>query len=175
MAMTYVEQTALSAGTSGCRPSRPEAAATVPGSWHSPLVPMARAIGGRVVQEAVFPAREDQLARVRQIVRTAAGGHHECDLIVLFANELAANAILHSGSRLIGVIVAHTAGGGLRVAVYDQHRTGFPHPHERACGRGDIEDEREHGRGLQMIETLADRWGIVREPGLGLVTWFEVA
>jgi anti-sigma regulatory factor (Ser/Thr protein kinase) len=166
MAMTNLEQVA------SC--GRPEAV-TVPGSWRSPLATMARMIGGRVVQEAIFPAREDQLARVRQVVRAAAGGHYERDIIVLFANELAANAILHSGSRLIGVIVARTAEGGLRVAVYDQHRTGFPHPHGRACGRGDIDDESEHGRGLRLIETLATRWGIVREPGLGLVTWFEVA
>src|SRR5918992_3447974 len=166
MAVTELEQ----AATTG----RPEAA-SFSGSWRSPLSTMARAIGGRIVEEAVFPAREDQLACIRKIVRAAAGGHYERDIIVLFANELAANAIQHSGSRLIGVLVARTAEGRLRVAVYDQHLTGFPHPHGRFCGRDDLDDESEHGRGLQLIETMASRWGIVREPGVGLLTWFEVA
>ena len=169
MAVTELEQ----AATTG----RPEAA-SFSGSWRSPLSTMARAIGGRIVEEAVFPAREDQLARIRKIVRAAAGGQYERDLIVLFANELAANAIKHSGSRLVGVIVARTAEDRLRVAVYDQHLTGFPHPHGRSCGRDDLDDlddESENGRGLQLIETMASRWGIVREPGVGLLTWFELA
>lgn len=127
---------------------------------------MARIFGNRVIWNQVFPARADQLTVVRRSTATAASGRPERNAIILLANELATNAIRHSGSELFGLIVTRTA-TGLRVAVVDEGRTGFPQL------RGEILDA-EAGRGLRLIDALAHRWGIVRQPGIGVAVWFDV-
>lgn len=127
---------------------------------------MARIFGNRVIWNQVFPARVDQLTLVRRAVSKAAAGRPECNIIILLANELATNAIKHSGSELFGLIVTRTA-TGLRVAVVDEGRTGFPQLREKII-------EAERGRGLHLIDDLAQRWGIVRQSGIGMAVWFDI-
>jgi anti-sigma regulatory factor (Ser/Thr protein kinase) len=127
---------------------------------------MARIFGSRVIWNQVFPAREEQLTLVRRAVSKATADRPECNVVILLANELAANAIKHSGSELFGLIVTRTT-TGLRIAVVDEGRTGFPHLREKIT-------EAEHGRGLQLIDDLAQRWGIVRQPGIGVAVWFDI-
>jgi hypothetical protein len=55
----------------------------------------------------------------------------------------------------------------VRVEVMDSSR-GFPAP--RAPDVGD-----ESGRGLVLIASLADRWGITQLWGNGKIVWFELA
>jgi anti-sigma regulatory factor (Ser/Thr protein kinase) len=85
------------------------------------------------------------------------------DVATLLASELVTNAILHARTP---VRVAVTSGPRtVRVEVAD--RSSAP-PRVR-----DFAPEAVTGRGLQMIESLADAWGV--EPdGAGKVVWFEV-
>lgn len=150
----------------------PPATANIPTSWHLPVATMARTIGAQLVLAETFPARGDQIARIRKTVQTLAGNRRERDTMVWLTDELATNAVVHSGSEAVGVIIARTA-TGLRVAIADQHRAGFPHPYEKTRGRD--EADAENGRGLLLLDQLTARWGIIREPGFGLSVWFDVA
>jgi hypothetical protein len=76
---------------------------------------------------------------------------------------LIANAGLHGGPPLR--VVIDERGTSLRCSVHD---TNPSHPRSR---RPDV--AAPHGRGLLLVDALADRWGI--EPlDAGKVVWFEL-
>ena len=108
-------------------------------------------------------------ARVaRTFVGAVLGPGHPCgDDAALLAGELFGNSVQHSGSGLPGgtVTVAVRAGGGV-VQVEVTDRSGPGVPQMRPAGR-DAED----GRGLGIVERLAERWGWRRRGGR-TVTWF---
>jgi anti-sigma regulatory factor (Ser/Thr protein kinase) len=87
---------------------------------------------------------------------------------VLLVSEVFSNSVRHSGSGAPGetVTVAVIAGDRtVRVEVTDRAGPGVPEL--RAAGR-----DAEGGRGLQLVEGLAARWGCRRRGGR-MVTWFE--
>ncbi|WP_030799469.1 ATP-binding protein [Streptomyces sp. NRRL S-337] len=91
------------------------------------------------------------------------------DDIVLCVSELATNALLHGappgrGYRLWLSLGA--ADGPLRVEVHDSG-DGEPYATEATVGA-----ECESGRGLLLVEALADRWG-VGERVPGKIVWCE--
>jgi anti-sigma regulatory factor (Ser/Thr protein kinase) len=89
------------------------------------------------------------------------------DDILLLTTELVTNGVRHSpaadsGSFEVGLFLAPTM---IRVEVSDPG-TGFEHvPHTPGTMA-------EGGRGLFLVEVLADRWGI--EANDGTTVWFEV-
>lgn len=83
---------------------------------------------------------------------------------VLITSELATNAIRHAHSPF-RVTVA-ISGEEVKVAVTDSSGV-VPVP--RQPSRTDA-----HGRGLMILRTLADRWGIDTEPATTTV-WFTLA
>ncbi|MFI8213659.1 ATP-binding protein [Streptomyces werraensis] len=90
---------------------------------------------------------------------------HSAELIVA---ELAANAVTHgrvSGRdfRLLLYVVDDT----LRVEVTDTRGDRLPCPQHSA-------DDAESGRGLLLVEALADRWGVVPGPPPLKTVWAEV-
>lgn len=89
---------------------------------------------------------------------------HDADVAVLLTSELVTNAIRHGAApvRLRAGVDAR----GLRVEVDDEAR-GTVAPRRAAPGDA-------HGRGLFLVETLADRWGC-RAAGSGKRVWFELA
>jgi len=88
------------------------------------------------------------------------------DQAQLVATELVANAIVHASSA--PVLSLATDGSALVLRVADRSR-------ERPVARAPTADA-AGGRGLLMVESLADRWG-VEENGAGKVVWvtFEKA
>ncbi|MDX3245489.1 MULTISPECIES: ATP-binding protein [unclassified Streptomyces] len=82
----------------------------------------------------------------------------------LLTSELVTNALVHTDDD--AVLTATVSPSGLRVEVRDfvaRHpRPSMPSP-----------DEGTHGRGLVLVESLADTWG-VRAQGGGKVVWFEL-
>ncbi|MEW2402741.1 ATP-binding protein [Streptomyces sp. NPDC046862] len=87
------------------------------------------------------------------------------DLVVA---ELAANAATHG--RVPGRdfrLVLHVIGGTLRVEVTDTRGDCLPHLDTAGA-------EAESGRGLVLVEALADRWGIERGPHPRKTVWAEV-
>lgn len=86
-----------------------------------------------------------------------------------FVSELVTNAVIHAGPYSRGEDVAvdvECSAGVVRVAVTD-------------CGggtvvRGDGATDGLSGRGLLLVDALADSWGVT-EYGSGRVVWFEVS
>ncbi|GGJ13153.1 ATP-binding protein [Streptomyces brasiliensis] len=88
------------------------------------------------------------------------------DLIVA---ELAANAVTHG--RVAGRSVRltlHVVGRTLRIEVTDTRGDALPRVQRRAPGA-------ESGRGLVLLDALADRWGVVQGPRPCKTVWAEVA
>ncbi|TDD92128.1 ATP-binding protein [Actinomadura rubrisoli] len=120
----------------------------------------------RLGDPLVFPADPGEGRRARRAIRElAAKAIPEgtlLDDVELMGAEAIANAILH-GSGLIRAAVS-TDGRRLRVEVGDDG----PAP-------GDLQGRRrvDHGRGLTVIDALADEWELDQTPRRTLL-WFEV-
>ncbi|MDQ0584204.1 ATP-binding protein [Streptomyces rishiriensis] len=82
----------------------------------------------------------------------------------LLASELVTNALVHTDDD--AVLTATVSPSGLRVEVRDSAA-------RRPRPRVPSADEATHGRGLVLVESLADTWG-VRAQGGGKVVWFEL-
>ena len=105
-------------------------------------------------------------AQARQFVERTLGDWG-CDGLVdlarLLVSELVTNAVLHARTDLELAIGLRR--GGVRVEVTD----GSP----AAPVKRSYEDEAMTGRGLALVDELADRWG-VDERADGKAVWFEV-
>ncbi|MFJ8942065.1 ATP-binding protein [Streptomyces sp. NPDC102395] len=89
------------------------------------------------------------------------------DIAELLTSELVTNALVHTDHD--AVLTATVGPDGLRVEVRDfVARRPHPRPPSAAAGDG------THGRGLLLVQSLADAWG-VRAHGVGKVVWFELA
>jgi anti-sigma regulatory factor (Ser/Thr protein kinase) len=109
----------------------------------------------------------------RRVVRSVATGWGldgtVLDDLVAVASELLANAARHAGpSRLAALLRLDEAGAYVRFEVEDQ---GVALP-RIVAGLGD--DQAVTGRGLLMVQALAERWGIIPS-GTGKVVWAELA
>lgn len=86
------------------------------------------------------------------------------DVAELLTSELVTNALIHTDHD--AVLTATVGPGGLRVEVRD-----FVSRRPRLCVPEP--DEGTHGRGLLLVQSLADAWG-VRAHGVGKSVWFEL-
>jgi PAS domain S-box-containing protein len=85
------------------------------------------------------------------------------DTAVLLTSELVTNAVLHTGTD---IEVRVGAGVGAMIEVRDQSDR-HPLPRRHA-------DDAVSGRGLELVEILADNFGVVPIPGFGKSVWFVV-
>jgi serine phosphatase RsbU (regulator of sigma subunit) len=93
-----------------------------------------------------------------------AGASHLADDAGMVATELVTNALLH-GSCPAELVVRVDDEGSARIEVHDSS-PGLP---LRAYDREDAMT----GRGIGLVEALADRWGVQQLPG-GKVVWAEL-
>jgi anti-sigma regulatory factor (Ser/Thr protein kinase) len=118
---------------------------------------------------ATLSAEPEQVAEARRLVAGYLhdAGDNDGDVAVLLVSELVTNAILHGRAPL--ELRAHSEGSALRVEVADQDPTSPP------MLNGDENLTEPGGRGLQLVDTLADRWGwSASDDGSGKVVWFEL-
>lgn len=108
---------------------------------------------------------------LRELLRQWGGSPEQEHIAELLVSELVTNALVHTDGG--AVVLARlprggraTVGGRLRVEVRDFAQR-LPQPRRDATHTG------TSGRGLVLVETLADAWG-VREHGVGKVVWFEL-
>ncbi|MEU6711234.1 ATP-binding protein [Nonomuraea sp. NPDC046802] len=127
----------------------------------------------RFLAEMVVPGEPWSVPLLRRFVGRvlAMAEHRSMDGAQLIVSELAGNAIVHTRSGWPGGLVAvevTAIGDALaRIEVTDEGALTVPCP--RMPGDDDC-----HGRGLNIVEHLAVRWGIRPEP-LGWTTvWAEV-
>jgi serine/threonine-protein kinase RsbW len=127
-------------------------------------------VGPGRADELCLPASRSSARAARHWVMNvlAAEGVYgaENQIIELLTGELVANAALHGpGDGMIRVRVTRT-GGAVRVAVRDDSTVEpvVRHPEPTAPS----------GRGLELVDSLAARWGIERHEGEGKTVWFSV-
>jgi anti-sigma regulatory factor (Ser/Thr protein kinase) len=89
----------------------------------------------------------------------------------LLVTELVTNAVLHAKQGMSGVITVaiSIAAGKVRVEVANPG-SGFAVPHQGGMPRNTI-----GGRGLRLVEALADRWDACHDAEASqTVVWFEI-
>ncbi|WP_307821861.1 ATP-binding protein [Streptomyces coffeae] len=109
-------------------------------------------------------------AELRQLLRHW-GGPGRADLAELLISELVTNALVHTGrgAQVTAALedgAAARVAGRLRVEVRD-----FDSRHPRLRARPP--EDATSGRGLLLVHSLADAWG-VRTHGVGKALWFEL-
>lgn len=87
------------------------------------------------------------------------------ETLVLLVSELVTNAVVHTGRPAVLRLLFGPGCGTVRVEVAD--RSAAP-PLQRHADGGDT-----HGRGLELVDGLADRWGWQPE-GAGKHIWCEL-
>jgi anti-sigma regulatory factor (Ser/Thr protein kinase) len=139
-------------------------------------------VGGHELRDAALPAVDDALSvgtvldgdpraagRARQFLREflAASGVDEdvAATAELCVSELVTNAIVHAGGR---IELRASLDGALVVSVRDHGG-----PALDAAPDDDPDPLRVHGRGLLLVEALADRWGSERD-AVGTRVWFSL-
>lgn len=118
-----------------------------------------------------FAGRPDQIAEARRLVSRVIGSKSPAhDVARLLISEAATNALLHSASG--------EAGGSLEVQCQlEDHR----HLRVEVHDQGSVKKPRRRahatdalgGRGLELLDALATRWGSSGGPG-GHTVWFEL-
>nr|WP_127893782.1 ATP-binding protein [Streptomyces sp. S10(2018)] len=119
-----------------------------------------------------FTAGAHSARHVRRIVRS-----YLCewdlaeltDAVELGVTELLANVVRHVPDRRCTLLLRRRMGGdasGVRVEVSDGS-PGQPVPSAW------VSDDAEGGRGLMLLEAVADKWGVGPGPGGGKTVWFE--
>lgn len=118
---------------------------------------------GRADLRAVPEARKALRELLRQCGRP--GRSDLPDIAELLTSELVTNAIVHTDHD--AVLTATVGPRGLHVEVRD-----FVARRPRL--RLPVTDDGTNGRGLFLVQSLADAWG-VRAHGVGKAVWFELA
>ncbi|MET4658688.1 MULTISPECIES: ATP-binding protein [Streptomyces] len=161
------------AGLEGKEQPRGDGRVTV--SRWSPTVEDERALkalelyGNPTEAEVPLPSRPESAATARRLVQVVV--LREWGLTpaltedaVLLVSELVGNAVRHTGARVFGLRMRHRR-GWIRIEVRDPSR-GLP------CLMP-VQDMDVSGRGLFLVDALADRWGVDLLPR-GKTTWFEM-
>jgi len=110
---------------------------------------------GHPAYSQTFPCEPSTAEIGRQLLRDVLGIWHLdnlADHAALIITELIANAARHTPSREIRLMVERPSATRLRVGVVDRAPARLPTLSE-------ADDDDESGRGLLLIDAVADRWG----------------
>jgi anti-sigma regulatory factor (Ser/Thr protein kinase) len=102
-----------------------------------------------------LPGLEESAETARKLVRTALAVWHLeelTDTALLLVSELVANAVKHTNSRVIRVVITRPSERFVRIGVVDRARV-LP-----KLAKPD-DDLLTSGRGLLLVDALAERWG----------------
>lgn len=126
-------------------------------------------IGDPTVSEVRLPNRGESARLARRLARAVLSLQWSVpealvDSAELLVSELVGNAVQHTGAPAFGLRMLRRR-GWLRVEVRDPSR-GLP------CLLP-VHDLDTSGRGLFLVDTLSDRWGVDLLPR-GKTTWFEM-
>lgn len=120
---------------------------------------------------ADLAATAKSVSMARELLRSWVGGHRRLDDAVLLVSETVTNAVLHGSSAnrsaVVRLIVRWT-GRHVYVAVIDDG-AGESTPRVVAD-----DPAAEAGRGLAIVGSIADRWGIDRARRGRRRVWFEL-
>jgi anti-sigma regulatory factor (Ser/Thr protein kinase) len=131
------------------------------------------------VRERFYRRERRSVPAAREFARVALaewGCASRADDVLLCVSELATNALLHGVPPGRGFLLrlSRHVGGVVRVEVHDSG-AGRPRlPTQPDESRAPGPEERECGRGLLLVDALADKWD-VGERMPGKVVWCEFA
>ena len=130
---------------------------------------------GELVDVAWFPAEVEAGSRARRFLedlldRWAVNGDLLADA-ALVTTELVSNVVRHSSSRSVGVEVHLDGAGRMTVVVSEQHASDIPGALAEAAVLPSAPSVR--GRGLAILDALADQWGVTRVHRT-TATWFTL-
>lgn len=116
--------------------------------------------------ELVVSGDTTEVRRARRFVQDLACGSCAgvCESAVLLTSELVTNAIIHGRSE--ARLQVRAGAGRIRVEVGDDN--------SRLPALQTTDDDALDGRGLQILTTVADAWGVYPSD-IGKVVWFEVS
>jgi anti-sigma regulatory factor (Ser/Thr protein kinase) len=120
--------------------------------------------------ELAFTAEPAEVAALRRIMRLHLGmwGLQDItDEAQLCVSELVSNVITHVGHGTPATLAVAMRGTHLRIAVHDPDTRALP-------VLRDSSTDSEQGRGMALVEAVADRWGVLLWPDRK-VTWCELA
>lgn len=120
----------------------------------------------RRTEAAFTPDLSSPRVARRFVTDVLAGTRLPVDLIVLLVSELATNAVLHARTDYVVRLVVDSEGDRVRVEVEDAN--------ERPPSIAHTPPEATSGRGLQLIQKLAESWG-VDASAAGKLVWFELS
>jgi anti-sigma regulatory factor (Ser/Thr protein kinase) len=129
--------------------------------------PMGAHAAPGTAQSRSFARRAEEVPVARRFVREALADHPGSTDAELLACELVTNAVQHAADAAAVTVTVTRFGQFVHVDVTDDGKAGLPHWRE-ANGHD------ESGRGFQLVNELAHRWGFLREPA-GTCVWFEIA
>ncbi|MGA5440639.1 ATP-binding protein [Streptomyces griseoincarnatus] len=124
----------------------------------------------RIPWSVEFTAHPEEVAALRRVVRLCLAAWNLNGLVdaaQLCVSELVSNVVTHVGLGTPGILAVAVNGAYLRIEVHDPDTRALP-----TLVTADI--EAEGGRGMALVEALADRWGVQLQEGLK-VTWCELA
>lgn len=161
------------AGCEGVEQSR-RRTDTVPAQW-APAIEDEQAFdvlelfGNPALEEVRLPSRPESAATARRLAQSVALRQwalppHRAESVVLLVSELVGNAVRHTGARTFGLRMLRRR-GRIRIEVRDPSRA-LP------CLMP-VHELDTSGRGLLLVDTLSDRWGVDLLP-VGKITWFEM-
>jgi hypothetical protein len=119
-----------------------------------------------------FPGEAASVRQARDFVRVVLGADWPgLDDVLLMVSEIASNAVRHTASGDNGWfdLTVSVAGSTARVQIADGGASSEPQIPGDGGGLGAL----TCGRGLRIVDALADRWGHTGDE-LGRVVWFEI-
>jgi anti-sigma regulatory factor (Ser/Thr protein kinase) len=119
----------------------------------------------QTVARVVLPATPVAASQARRVVaeQCPSWDSDVVDTALLLTSELVTNAVIHGRSAV--QLEVRIDGSRLRVDVGDDNSR---LPLQKSPDHGALD-----GRGLQIVDLLATRWGVYDEP-LGKTVWFEL-
>jgi anti-sigma regulatory factor (Ser/Thr protein kinase) len=109
----------------------------------------------------------EEVPVARGFIRDVLAGHPACFDAELLTCELVTNVVQHAADAGAVTVTVMRRGPVVHVDVIDDGRTGLPHWRE-------ADGQDEGGRGFQLVNEIALRWGFLRERA-GTCVWFELA
>lgn len=111
------------------------------------------------------PANVPTARRVAVDLLTAWGAPHDLGDVGLLVSELVANVVDHVGGDAVFTLELTLSGDWLRISVADGSAI-------RPVVR-ELEGSAPRGRGMRLVQQIADRWGVEDHEG-GKRVWLEL-
>ncbi|GGK71795.1 hypothetical protein Sme01_08880 [Sphaerisporangium melleum] len=124
----------------------------------------------RLFERAAFASGEASVPEARQWAAKLLTGHPRLDDALLLLSETVTNAVLHTRSAAVGVVLLLGDDDRLQIEVVDEGAETSP----CVCRHTRAEDDlAESGRGIRLLRALADQWGFIEERPR-CVVWFTL-